>query len=62
MKLEVVPIRASDVDRAKMFCEKLSRRFEIVIANGDFRAVPVTPYKSEASILFGKGIGNTNEQ
>jgi len=55
MKLEVVLLGVSDVDRAKAFYAKLGWRLDIDIANGDFRGVQVTPYNSEASIIFGKG-------
>ena len=55
MKLEVVLIGVSDIDRAKRFYEKLGWRLDIDIANGDFRGVQVTPHNSEASIIFGKG-------
>lgn len=55
MKLEVVLLGVSDVDRAKAFYTKLGWRLDIDIANGDFRGVHVTPYNSEASIIFGKG-------
>ena len=56
MKLEVVVLGVSDVDRAKTFYESLGWRLDIDIANGDFRGVQVTPHNSEASIIFGKGI------
>ena len=55
MKLEVVLLSVSDVDRAKAFYENLGWRLDIDIANGDFRGVQVTPHNSEASIAFGKG-------
>jgi catechol 2,3-dioxygenase-like lactoylglutathione lyase family enzyme len=55
MKLEVVLLSVSDVDRAKAFYEKLGWRMDIDIAGGDFRGVQVTPHNSEASIIFGKG-------
>jgi catechol 2,3-dioxygenase-like lactoylglutathione lyase family enzyme len=55
MKLEVVLLGVSDVDRAKAFYEKLGWRVDIDVAHGDFRGVQVTPYHSEASIIFGKG-------
>lgn len=55
MKLEVVMLGVSDVDRAKAFYEKLGWRVDIDIANGDFRGVQITPHNSEASIIFGKG-------
>jgi len=55
MKLEVVIIPVSDVDRAKGFYEKLGFRLD-----GDFvvdeklRVLQFTPPRSEASIIFGK--------
>ncbi|HEU4507685.1 MAG TPA: VOC family protein [Pyrinomonadaceae bacterium] len=55
MKLEVVLLGVSDVDRAKSFYESLGWRLDIDIANGDFRGVQITPHNSEASIIFGKG-------
>lgn len=55
MKLEVVIIGVSDVDRAKAFYESLGWRVDIDIAIGDFRGVQVTPHNSQASIIFGKG-------
>ena len=58
MKLEVVVLGVSDVDRAKAFYEKLGWRLDIDIANGDFRGVQMTPHHSEASIIFGKGIAS----
>jgi catechol 2,3-dioxygenase-like lactoylglutathione lyase family enzyme len=66
LKLEVVVLGVSDVDRAKAFYEKLGCRVDADFAIGDdFRVVQVTPHNSEASILFGKGItsprpGSTN--
>ena len=56
MKLEVVLLGVSDVDRAKAFYEKLGWRLDIDVANGDFRGVQVTPHNSATSIIFGKGI------
>jgi catechol 2,3-dioxygenase-like lactoylglutathione lyase family enzyme len=56
MKLEVVVLGVSDVDRAKAFYENLGWRLDIDIAAGDFRGVQMTPHNSEASIIFGKGI------
>lgn len=55
MKLEVVLLGVSDVDRAKAFYENLGWRLDIDVANGDFRGVQITPHHSEASIIFGKG-------
>ena len=56
MKLEVVLLGVSDVDRAKTFYENLGWRVDIDIAQGDFRGVQMTPHNSSASIIFGKGI------
>jgi len=56
MKLEVIIIPVSDVDRAKAFYEKLGFRFDIDIVNENFRGIQFTPPGSEASIIFGKGI------
>jgi catechol 2,3-dioxygenase-like lactoylglutathione lyase family enzyme len=57
MKLEVVMIGVSDVDRAKAFYENLGWRFDGDFRAGDdFRIVQMTPHNSEASIIFGKGI------
>ena len=56
MKLEVVMIGVSDIDRAKAFYEKLGWRLDANFAAGDFHAVQVTPHNSAASIIFGKGI------
>ena len=58
MKLEVVVIGVSDVDRAKAFYENLGWRLDAHIARGDFRAVQLTPHNSDTSIIFGKGIAS----
>jgi len=56
MKLEVVIIPVSDVDRAKAFYEKLGFRLDIDIVSENFRGIQFTPPRSEASIIFGKGV------
>jgi catechol 2,3-dioxygenase-like lactoylglutathione lyase family enzyme len=56
MKLEVVFLAVSDVDRALAFYGSLGWRIDIDIAGGDFRGVQVTPHNSPTSIIFGKGI------
>jgi catechol 2,3-dioxygenase-like lactoylglutathione lyase family enzyme len=58
MKLEVVLLGVSDVDRAKAFYENLGWRLDIDIAGGDFRGVQMTPHNSGASIIFGKGVAS----
>jgi len=56
MKLEVVIVPVSDVDRAKAFYEKMGFRLDIDIANENFRGIQFTPPHSEASIIFGKAV------
>ena len=57
MKLEVVMIGVSDIDRAKAFYQNLGWRFDGDFTVGDgFRAIQMTPHNSGASIIFGKGI------
>jgi catechol 2,3-dioxygenase-like lactoylglutathione lyase family enzyme len=57
MKLEVVTLPVSDVDRAKRFYESLGWRLDADIVVGDnFRAVQLTPTHSACSIAFGKGL------
>ena len=57
MKLEVVMIGVTDIDRAKAFYQNLGWRFDGDFAAGDdFRIVQMTPHNSQASIIFGKGI------
>ncbi|BAY28131.1 hypothetical protein NIES2100_79600 [Calothrix sp. NIES-2100] len=60
MKLEVVVFSVSDVDRAKAFYENLGWRLDIDVVDGDFRGVQMTPYNSEASIIFGKKVTPNN--
>ena len=56
MKLEVVLVPVSDVDRAKAFYEKAGFRLDIDVANENFRGIQFTPPRSAASIIFGKGV------
>ena len=57
MKLEVVTLPVSDVDRAKRFYQSLGWRLDADIARGDaFRVVQLTPTHSPCSIAFGKGL------
>ena len=56
MKLEVLVLAVSDVDRAKAFYEKLGFRLDIDIVSENFRGIQFTPPRSEASIIFGKGV------
>ena len=55
MKLEVVTLPVSDVDRAKSFYESLGWRFDIdLVVSDDVRTVQFTPPHSQCSIQFGK--------
>ena len=56
MKLEVVIVPVSDVDRAKAFYENLGFRLDIDVRNENFRAIQFTPPRSETSIIFRKGV------
>src|SRR5262245_52253572 len=57
MKLEVVVIPVSDVDRAKHFYGGLGWRLDADFVKGDaFRGVQFTPPGSPCSIHFGTGI------
>jgi catechol 2,3-dioxygenase-like lactoylglutathione lyase family enzyme len=57
MKLEVVVLGVSDVDRALTFYEHLGWRLDADFVIGDdFRIVQLTPHNSGASIIFGKGV------
>ena len=57
MKLEVVIIPVSDVDRAKRFYGSLGWRLDADFAAGeDWRGVQLTPPGSPCSIIFGKGV------
>jgi len=56
LKLEVVVIPVSDVDRAKRFYEGLGWRLDADFASGDdWRLVQMTPPGSPCSVMFGKG-------
>jgi catechol 2,3-dioxygenase-like lactoylglutathione lyase family enzyme len=60
MKLEVVVLGVSDVDRAKAFYQNLGWRLDADFKTGDnFRVVQLTPHNSPASIIFGKGVTST---
>ena len=57
MKLEVIVIPVSDVDRAKEFYTKLGWRLDAEFGSSDdFRIVQFTPPGSGCSVIFGKGI------
>ena len=57
MKLEVVTVPVSDVDRSKRFYQSLGWRLDADIAVGDsFRVVQLTPPHSACSVSFGIGV------
>jgi catechol 2,3-dioxygenase-like lactoylglutathione lyase family enzyme len=57
MKLEVVTLPVSDVDRAKRFYQNLGWRLDAdFVVSEDVRAVQLTPPRSGCSIAFGKGL------
>ncbi|WP_394834257.1 VOC family protein [Pendulispora rubella] len=57
MKLEIVVIPVSDVDRAKAFYAGLGWRLDADFATGDdFRVIQFTPPGSGASVIFGKNV------
>ncbi len=58
MKLELVPVPVSDVDRAKAFYEKAGFKLEVDTRPTDtMRVVQFTPPGSACSIVFGTGMG-----
>jgi catechol 2,3-dioxygenase-like lactoylglutathione lyase family enzyme len=57
MRLEVVVIPVSDVDRSKQFYTKLGWRLDAEFDAGpDFRIIQLTPSGSGCSIIFGKNV------
>jgi catechol 2,3-dioxygenase-like lactoylglutathione lyase family enzyme len=57
MKLEVVVIPVSDIDRAKQFYSKIGWRLDADFDNGsDFRVIQFTPPGSGCSIIFGRNV------
>lgn len=57
MRLEVVVVPVSDVDRAKGFYEGLGWRLDADLAVEDgYRVVQLTPPGSGCSIIFGEGV------
>jgi catechol 2,3-dioxygenase-like lactoylglutathione lyase family enzyme len=56
MKLEIVVIPVSDVDRAKNFYASLGWRLDADFAGPEFRVIQFTPPGSGASVIFGKNV------
>ena len=63
MKLELVPVPVSDVDRAKAFyVEKAGFTLEVDVQPSDtMRVVQLTPPGSACSIVFGTGMGDITD-
>src|SRR3954451_24830294 len=57
MRLEVVVVAVSDVDRAKRFYEGLGWRLDAdLVVDDGYRVVQLTPPGSGCSIIFGTGL------
>ena len=57
LKLEIVVIPVSDVERAKQFYAKLGWRLDADFAGpDDYRVIQFTPPGSNASVIFGKHV------
>jgi len=62
MKLELVPVPVSDVDRAKAFYEKAGFKLGVDTKPTDtMRVVQFTPPGSACTIVFGTGMGELTE-
>ena len=63
MRLELVPVPVSDVDRAKAFyVEKAGFNLEVDVQISDtMRVVQLTPPGSACSIVFGTGMGELTD-
>ena len=62
MRLELVPVPVSDVDRAKAFYERIGFGYlhDTVVSEG-MRVVQFTPPGSACAIVFGTGLGPISE-
>jgi catechol 2,3-dioxygenase-like lactoylglutathione lyase family enzyme len=58
LKLEILVIPVSDVERAKQFYKKLGWRLDadFAAADNDFRVLQFTPPGSTCSVIFGKNV------
>jgi len=56
MKLEVIVIPVSDVDRSKEFYAKLGWRLDAEFVGDDYRVIQFTPPGSGSSVIFGKNV------
>jgi catechol 2,3-dioxygenase-like lactoylglutathione lyase family enzyme len=62
MRLELVPVPVSDVDRAKAFYQRIGfgNLHDTVVSEG-MRVVQFTPPGSSCAIVFGTGLGPISE-
>ena len=57
MRIEVIVIPVSDVDRAKRFYADLGWRLDLdITADEEYRVIQFTPPGSSCSIIFGRGV------
>jgi catechol 2,3-dioxygenase-like lactoylglutathione lyase family enzyme len=57
MKIEVIVLPVSDVDRAKRFYTDLGWRLDLdITADDSYRVIQFTPPGSSCSIIFGRGV------
>ena len=56
IKLEVVVIPVSDVDRAKLFYAGLGWRLDADLIGDEFHIIQFTPPGSQCSVVFGSGV------
>jgi predicted enzyme related to lactoylglutathione lyase len=62
MKLELVPVPVSDVERAKTFyAETLGFNVDHDTKTDTLRAIQLTPHGSACSIVIGAGLGEISE-
>ena len=62
MKLELVPLPVTDVDRAKAFYQKVGFILEVdTLPSEGMRVVQFTPPGSACSIVFGTGMGEITD-
>src|SRR5690242_14136567 len=62
MKLELIPVPVSDVDRARAFYEQAGFKLEVdAQMNESMRVVQFTPPGSACSIVFGTGMGELTD-
>jgi len=61
MRLELVPVPVSDVDRAKGFYERAGFTLEVDTQMSDTMRVQLTPPGSACTIVFGTGMAGISD-